>query len=92
MIKLTQLLNEQAGKLAMQQAKLNLQRGAQDVARNVANQVNKTGNQLRINKAVKNPDFAKKQVDICSRTLDQIRSKSSSGDESVKVLKEYLIT
>ena len=40
---------------------------------------------------LKNPDFAKKQVDICSRTLDQIRSKTSSGDESVKVLKEYLI-
>ena len=41
---------------------------------------------------LKNPDFAKKQVDICSRTLDQIRSKTSSGDEIVKVLKEYLIT
>ena len=41
---------------------------------------------------LKNPDFAKKQVDICSRTLDQIRSKTSSGDETVKVLKEYLIT
>ncbi len=40
---------------------------------------------------LKNPDIAKKQVDICSRTLDQIRSKTSSGDESVKVLKEYLI-
>ncbi len=41
---------------------------------------------------LKNPDFAKKQVDLCSRTLDQIRSKTSSDNESVKVLKEYLIT
>ena len=41
---------------------------------------------------LKNPDFAKKQVDDCSRTLEQIRSKSSSSEESAKILSEYLIT
>jgi len=40
---------------------------------------------------LKNPDLANKQVDICNRTLEQIRSKTSSSDESVKVLKEYLV-
>jgi len=41
---------------------------------------------------LKNPDFAKKQVDDCSRTLEQIRSKTSSSEESAKILSEYLIT
>ncbi len=35
---------------------------------------------------LKNPDFAKKQVDDCVKTLDQIRSKSSSSDEAAKIL------
>ncbi len=40
---------------------------------------------------LKNPDFAKKQVDDCMKTLDQIRSKSSSSDEAAKILSKYLI-
>ncbi len=41
---------------------------------------------------LKNPKFAEKQVEDCSRTLDQIRSKSSSSDEAAKVLNKYLVT
>ena len=40
---------------------------------------------------LKNPDFAKKQVDDCVKTLDQIRSKSSSSDEAAKILSKYLV-
>ena len=40
---------------------------------------------------LKNPKFAQKQVEDCSRTLEQIRSKSSSGDEAAKVLNKYLV-
>ena len=40
---------------------------------------------------LKNPDFAKKQVDDCMKTLDQIRSKSSSSDEASAILSKYLI-
>ena len=41
---------------------------------------------------LKNPDFAKKQVDDCMKTLDQIRSKSSSSDEAANILSKYLVT
>ena len=41
---------------------------------------------------LKNPDFAKKQVDDCMKTLDQIRSKSSSSDETAKILNKYLVS
>ncbi len=41
---------------------------------------------------LKNPDFAKKQVDDCMKTLDQIRSKSSSSDEAAYILSKYLIS
>ena len=41
---------------------------------------------------LKNPDFAKKQVDVCMKTLDQIKSKSSSSDEAAKILTKYLIS
>jgi len=41
---------------------------------------------------LKNPKFAEKQVEDCSRTLEQIRSKSSSSDEAAKVLNKYLVT
>ena len=41
---------------------------------------------------LKNPKYAKQQVDICSRTLDHIRSKSSSSEEAAKILGKYLIT
>ena len=40
---------------------------------------------------LKNPNFAKKQVENCSLTLDQIRSKTSSGEEAAKILIKYLI-
>ena len=40
---------------------------------------------------LKNPSLAQKQVDACSHTLNQIRSKSSSAEEAAKILSEYLI-
>ena len=40
---------------------------------------------------LKNPNYAKKQVEDCSRTLEQIRSKSSSSEEAAKILIKYLI-
>ena len=41
---------------------------------------------------LKNPKYAEQQVNICSRTLDQIRSKSSSSEEAAKILGKYLVT
>ena len=41
---------------------------------------------------LKNPNFAKKQVEDCSRTLEKIRSKTSSGEEAAKILSKYLTT
>ena len=41
---------------------------------------------------LKNPKFAKKQVETCSQTLDQIRSKSSSGEEAANILSKYLVS
>ena len=41
---------------------------------------------------LKNPEFAKKQVETCSQTLDQIRSKSSSGEEAANILSKYLVS
>ena len=41
---------------------------------------------------LKNPKFAQNQVDECSKTLDQIRSKSSSGEEAANILSKYLIS
>ncbi len=41
---------------------------------------------------LKNTNFAQQQVIAYSKTLDQIRSKSSSSEESAKILREYLIT
>ena len=40
----------------------------------------------------KNPNFAKKQVEECARTLEQIRSKTSSSEEAAKILSKYLVT
>jgi len=40
---------------------------------------------------LKNPDLAKIQVDDCMKTLDQIRSKSSSSDEAAKILSNHLV-
>ncbi len=41
---------------------------------------------------LKNPNFAKKQVEDCSRTLEKIRSKTSSSEEAAKILSKYLVT
>ena len=39
-----------------------------------------------------NPDLIKKQLAECNKTLDGIRSKTSSSDESLTVLSNYLIS
>ena len=41
---------------------------------------------------LKNPNLAKKQVDECTKTLDQIRSKSSSSEEAATILSKYLVS
>ena len=41
---------------------------------------------------LKNPNFAKKQVEDCTRTLEKIRSKTSSSEEAAKILSKYLNT
>ena len=40
---------------------------------------------------LKNPNYAKKQVEICSQTLDKIRSKTSSCEEAANILRKYLV-
>ena len=39
---------------------------------------------------LKNPELIEKQLNDCSRTLDGIRSKTSSADEASSVLIKYL--
>ena len=39
---------------------------------------------------LKNPDLIKKQVAECSKTLEGIRSKTSSADEACSVIIKYL--
>ena len=41
---------------------------------------------------LKNPSSAKKQVDDCISTLEQIKSKSSSSEEAANILNQYLIS
>tara|TARA_B100000287_G_scaffold135819_1_gene127802 strand:- start:127 stop:1257 length:1131 start_codon:yes stop_codon:yes gene_type:complete len=41
---------------------------------------------------LKHPNLAKKQVDECTKTLDQIRSKSSSSEEAATILSKYLVS
>ena len=41
---------------------------------------------------LRNPDFANKQVQACEKTLDQIRSKSSSDEEAANILSKYLVS
>ncbi len=41
---------------------------------------------------LKNPDLIKKQLAECNKTLDGIRSKTSSSDESSTVLVNYLVS
>ena len=41
---------------------------------------------------LKNPELIKKQLSDCSRTLDRIKSKTSSSNEAATILNNYLIT
>ena len=41
---------------------------------------------------LKNPKLIKKQLDECSKTLEGIKSKSSSSNEAATILSNYLIT
>ena len=41
---------------------------------------------------LKNPELIKKQLSICSKTLEGIKSKSSSSSEAASVLSNYLIS
>ncbi|WP_440932101.1 lipid-A-disaccharide synthase [Candidatus Pelagibacter sp.] len=40
---------------------------------------------------LKNPDLMKKQIEQCQKTLDEIKSKTSSADEATKVVLSYLV-
>jgi lipid-A-disaccharide synthase len=39
---------------------------------------------------LKNPDLIEKQINECSKTLQGIRSKTSSADETSTILRDYL--
>ena len=39
---------------------------------------------------LKNPDLVKKQLSTCQKTLEDIRSKTSSSNESALILNKYL--
>ena len=41
---------------------------------------------------LKNPDYMKKQLDDCKKTLEGIRSKTSSSAEAASILGKYLIS
>ncbi len=41
---------------------------------------------------LKNPELMKKQINDCEETLNKIRSKTSSSDESASLLNKYLIS
>ena len=41
---------------------------------------------------LKNPKLIKKQLDECSKTLEGIKSKTSSSNEAARILSNYLIT
>jgi lipid-A-disaccharide synthase len=41
---------------------------------------------------LKNPELIKKQLDECGKTLDGIKSKTSSSNEAATILSNYLIT
>ena len=41
---------------------------------------------------LKNPNLRKQQISDCEKTLDQIRSKTSSSEEAMLVLSKYLIS
>ena len=46
----------------------------------------------KINYFLKKPDLIKKQINDCNKTLEGIRSKSSSSSEAASILGNYLIT
>ena len=41
---------------------------------------------------LKNPELIKKQINECNKTLDGIRSKTSSSNEAATILTNYLAT
>ena len=41
---------------------------------------------------LKNPELMKQQISDCEKTLEQIRSKTSSSDEASSVLNKFLIS
>ena len=41
---------------------------------------------------LKNPELTRKQLDVCAKTLDGIRSKTSSSTEAAAILNKYLIS
>ena len=41
---------------------------------------------------LKNPEYMKKQLDDCKKTLEGIRSKTSSSTEAALILNKYLIS
>ena len=41
---------------------------------------------------LKNPKLIKKQLDDCSKTIEEIKSKTSSSNEAATILSNYLIT
>ena len=41
---------------------------------------------------LKHPDLMSKQIDLCKKTLKDIKSKSSSADEASAILAKYLIS
>ncbi len=45
-----------------------------------------------VNYLLKKPDLVKKQLEECSKTLEGIRSKSSSSTEASLILQNYLVT
>ena len=45
-----------------------------------------------VNYLLKKPDLIKKQLEECNKTLEGIRSKSSSSTEASLILQNYLVT
>ena len=41
---------------------------------------------------LKHPELMSKQIDLCNKTLKEIKSKSSSADEAAAILSQYLIS
>ena len=41
---------------------------------------------------LKNPELMKKQLDVCNKTLNDIRSNTISSTEASSVLSKYLVT